>query len=110
VMQRSRLNPDGTYDFETEAALGTDGRYLKAAGGWAAWDFILPPPAGIGVGSLDPSRWTAPSIRGPCQACSQSFTISTGVLGLSSFGGGLLQMARAGKGGNLQRSCFTKRK
>ena len=110
VMQRSRRNPDGTYDFETEAALGTDGRKGRAAGGWSAWDFVIQPPAGVGVGSLDPSAWTAPSIRGPCQACSQSFTISTGVLGLSSFGGGLLQMARAGKGGNLQRSCFTKRK
>ena len=110
VLQRSRHNLDGTYDFETEIALGTDPRNGVAANGWSPWHFVVNPPAGPGFSALDAAEWNAPSIRGPCQACSQSFTISTGILGLSSFGGGLLQMARAGKGGNLQRSCFSKRK
>ncbi len=110
VLQRSRDGPDGSREFETEIALGTDSRDGRAVGNWSAWRFVVNPPAGLGISSLDASEWNAPSIRGPCQGCSQSFTISTGVLGLSSFGGGLLQMARAGKGGSLQRSCFTKRK
>ena len=111
VIQRHRDNSDGSRSFETEIALGTDGRPGRPSpGGWSAWRFVTDPPAGLGVSALDASEWNAPSIRGPCQACSQSFTISTGILGLSSFGGGLLQMARAGKGGNLQRLCFTKRK
>ena len=111
VIQRSRRRADDTHEFETEIALGNDARVGRPGGaGWGPWGWTTMPPAGTGISNLDASEWNPPSIRGPCQACSQSFTISTGVLGLSSFGGGLLQMARAGKGGSLQRLCFTKRK
>ena len=77
VLQRSRDTPDGSREYETEIALGTDSRNGRAVGNWSAWHFIYQPPAGLGVSSLDASEWNAPSIRGPCQACSQSCLLYT---------------------------------
>ena len=116
VLQRERKNRDGTSEFETELALGSDTRLnAPASGSWGSWTNVAEPPVGWGPGlntinAVDPGNWIAPSIRGPTQGCSNSFTISTGELGISTFGGALLQMARAGKGGQLQKACFTKRK
>ena len=116
VLQRARKNRDGTSEFETEIALGSDTRLnAPASGSWGSWTNVEEPPVGWGAGlntinAVNPGYWIAPSIRGPTQGCSNSFTISSGEIGISTFGGALLQMARAGKGGQLQKACFTKRK
>ena len=117
IIQRSRTNREGKVEFETEIALGSDTRLnAPSPGSWSPWTRVgQTPPAGWGPGlntinGASPGSWIAPSIRGPTQGCSNSFTISTGTIGISTFGGALLNMARAGKGGQLQKSCFTKRK
>lgn len=110
MIRRSRTvidrNGDSRTEYQTEVVMGNDRRVgLPGRDGWSPWTFRRDPPAGTDS-TLIPG-WTAASIRGPCSACSNSFTISSGLADISRFGGDLLKMARAGKGGDLQRLCFT---
>lgn len=104
IIQRSRT-VNGVTEYETEVVSGTDRRVNQQTGNWSEWRAIVNPPAGWGEARIP--DFTAKSIRGPCSFCSSSFTISDGEADISRFGGSLLQLARAGKGGDLQRLCFT---
>lgn len=104
IIQRQRT-VNGETEFETEVVGGTDRRVHQQTGDWSPWTPTDDPPEGWGTARL--SQFVAKSIRGPCSFCSVSFTISDGEADISRFGGSLLQLARAGKGGDLQRLCFT---
>lgn len=106
--QRSRT-VNGVTQYETVPMLGNDKRVGVAEGGWSEWSFGRGnPPYGRNTGVAPPGAWTNPGMRGPCLTCGVSFTIESGMLGLETFGGSLLALARSGKGGDLQQGCFTK--
>lgn len=108
--QRSRNRSDGSLEVQTVPMLGNDPRPQNSVqeGDWTAWNWAHNPTHGRGVERPPPGAWENPGIRGPCLACGISFTISDGQIGLETFGGTLLAMARAGKGGDLQNGCFTR--
>ena len=106
--QRTRNTPDGSLEVETKPMLGNDSRIGTIEADWTAWSWAYSPPYGNGLARAPDGAWENPGLRGPCLACGISFTISEGAIGLETFGGTLLAMARAGKGGDLQNGCFTK--
>jgi len=109
--QRSRQLADGSTEVQTRPMLGNDRRLgTTEAGGWTAWSWTHPPTYGVGLSRPAQGDWQNPGMRGPCLACGISFSIASGTIGLETFGGSLLAMARAGKGGDLQQGCFTRAK
>lgn len=107
--QRSR-DVNGETEYQTILMLGNDPRINRAEGGWSPWTWVYNPTYGQGVAAPPRGSWSNPGMRGPCDTCGISFTIASGMLGLETFGGSLLALARAGKGGELQSGCFTKAK
>ena len=96
--------------YETVCMLGNDRRMGETRGDWSAWTWATSPPGGVDAATLPRGTWTAPSIRGPCLMCSHSFAIMGGEISIASFAGSLLQMAKSGKAGAMQKHCFTKAK
>ena len=96
--------------YETVCMLGNDRRIGQDQGDWSAWRFTASPPAGNDVAVLPRGEWSSPSIRGPCLMCSHSFAIMGGEISIATFAGSLLEMAKSGKAGAMQKGCFTKSK
>ncbi len=97
--------------YETICMLGNDRRQsADPQGNWSGWRWAQHPPGGEGSATLPRGTWNPPSIRGPCLMCSHSFAIMGGEISIATFAGSLLDMAKSGKSGAMQRHCFTKAK